>query len=270
MAGLLPSSSDAEADDGDPRVIGVDSEEADVLLGALQSETARDVLAALYDEPRTPSALAEAADTSIQNVRYHLRKLEDADLVEVVDTIYSEKGREMSVYAPAAAPLVVFAGSDEDAPGVESALSRLLGALGILGLASLLVQGTVGGGLVPRLGSGSGGDAGAAPTAAENATAGGDADYRSETVTESAEATPAPESTAHDGTVAEESVRTVAEATESADGAGTVADTVAQSTTTAVEAAGSAAGGPPPGLVFFVGGAVALAALGAAWYVRTR
>jgi len=274
MAGLLPSSSDAEAGDGDPRVIGVDSDEADALLGALQSETARDLLAALYDDPRTPSELAEAADTSIQNVRYHLEKLEDADLVEVADTVYSEKGREMNVYAPAAAPLVVFAGSDEDAPGVESALSRLLGAFGVLGLASLLVQRAVGDGVVPRIGFGAGGDSAAAPTTAENATAGGDADggveYQGETATESAEQTPAPETTAQDGTASEEAARTVAETTQSADGATTVADTVAQSTTTAIEAAGSAAGGPPPGLVFFLGGAVALAALGAAWYVRAR
>jgi len=274
MAGLLPSSSNADAaGDGDPRVIGVDSEEADDLLGALQSETARDILAALYDDPRTPSDLAEAADTSIQNVRYHLEKFEDTDLVEVADTVYSEKGREMKVYAPAAAPLVVFAGSDDDAPGVESALSRLLGALGILGLASVLVQRTVGDrGVGPGFGFGAGDDSAAAPTAAENATAGDDTDvdYQVETATESAEQTPAPDTTAGDETVAEESTRTVAETAESADGASTVADTVAQSTTTAAEAAGSAAAGLPPGLVFFLGGAVALAALGAAWYVRAR
>jgi len=273
MAGLLPSSSDAEAGDGDPRVIGVDSDDADALLGALQSETARGILAALYDDPRTPSELAEAADTSIQNVRYHLENLEDADLVEVADTVYSEKGREMKVYAPAAAPLVVFAGSDEDAPGVESALSRLLGALGILGLASLLVQRAVGDGVVPRFGFGAGGDSAAAPTTAENATASDDADggvdYQGETATESAEETPTPEATAQDGTV-EETARTVAETTQSADGASTVVDTVAQSTTTAVEAAGSATAGLPPGLVFFLGGAFALAVLGAAWYVRAR
>src|SRR6056297_1374896 len=115
MADLLPSSPDPSAGDGgEPKVVGVDSEDADDLLAALQSETARDLLAALYDEPATPSALAEEVDTSIQNVRYHLEKLTDADLVEVADTVYSEKGREMNVYAPAAKPLVVFAGSDDE------------------------------------------------------------------------------------------------------------------------------------------------------------
>src|SRR6056297_3829144 len=147
MADLLPSSPDPSAGDGgEPKVVGVDSDDADDLLSALQSETARDLLAELYDDPATPSSLADAVDTSIQNVRYHLERLTDADLVEVADTVYSEKGREMKVYAPSAKPLVVFAGSDDDAPGVESALSRLLGALGVLGLSSLLVQRLFGGG----------------------------------------------------------------------------------------------------------------------------
>jgi DNA-binding transcriptional ArsR family regulator len=146
MADLLPSSPDPSAGDGgDPRVIGVDSDDADDLLDALQSETARDLLGVLYDEPATPSGLAEEVDTSIQNVRYHLDKLADADLVEVADTIYSEKGREMKVYAPAAKPLVVFAGNDEETPGIEAALSRLLGGLGVLGLSSLAVQRIFGG-----------------------------------------------------------------------------------------------------------------------------
>jgi DNA-binding transcriptional ArsR family regulator len=146
MADLLPSSPDPSAGDGsEPRVIGVDSDDADDLLAALQSETARDVLGVLYDEPATPSDLADDVDTSIQNVRYHLDKLTDADLVEVADTIYSEKGREMNVYAPVAKPLVVFAGNDDETPGIEAALSRLLGGLGVLGLSSVAVQRIFGG-----------------------------------------------------------------------------------------------------------------------------
>jgi len=274
MSGLLPSEPDTSAaSEADPRVVGLDDDEAGEVLAALSSETARRLLATLHDDPDSASGLADRADTSLQNAQYHLGRMRDAGLVEVVDTVYSEKGREMKVYAPAAAPLVVFAGSDEDAPGVESALSRLLGALGILGLASLLVQRAVGDGVVPRFGFGAGGDSAAAPTTAENATASDDADggvdYQGETATESAEGTPTPEPTAQDGT-AEETVRTVAETTQSADGANTVVDTVAQSTTTAVEAAESATAGLPPGLVFFLGGAFALAVLGAAWYVRAR
>ena len=148
MADLLPSTSDATAPQtAEPRVIGVDSEDADDLLGALSSGTARKLLAALHEDPTTPSALAEEIDTSLQNAQYHLGKLEDADVIQVVDTIYSEKGREMKVYAPTDRPLVVFAGNEEKTTGLKAALSRLLGAFGALGLLSVAIQYAFGDGL---------------------------------------------------------------------------------------------------------------------------
>ncbi|WP_435177290.1 ArsR/SmtB family transcription factor [Halorussus sp. AFM4] len=155
MADLLPSTSDATASESaEPRVVGVDSDDADDLLGALSSETARELLAALHDEPATPSALADAVDTSLQNAQYHLGKLKDADVIEVVDTVYSEKGREMKVYAPADRPLVVFAGDEEEATGLKAALSRLVGGFAALGLLSLAVQQVFGDGLGALFGAG--------------------------------------------------------------------------------------------------------------------
>ncbi|MFB6106522.1 MAG: ArsR/SmtB family transcription factor [Halobacteriaceae archaeon] len=140
MADLLPSDPDIDPPEGDPRVLGVDSEDADAVLGALSSETSRAVLTALHDDPSTPSELADAVDTSLQNTQYHLGKLEDADLIEVCGTRYSEKGREMNVYAPTDGPLVLFAGTEERTEGMKSALARLLGAVGVLAVASVLVQ----------------------------------------------------------------------------------------------------------------------------------
>jgi len=147
MSGLLPSTSEAAAPDGDPRVVGVDSEDADRLLSALSSETARSLYAALHDDPSTPSELADCVDTSLQNAQYHLENLEDAELIEECDTKYSAKGREMSVYAPCDAPVVLFAGSEEDGENVQTALTSLLGAVGVLGVASLVVQRVFGSGL---------------------------------------------------------------------------------------------------------------------------
>jgi DNA-binding transcriptional ArsR family regulator len=154
MADLLPSSPDLEATESEPRVLGVDSDDADDVLGALSSATARELLVALHDEPAPPSRLAETVDTSLQNVQYHLEKLQDADLVEKRGTQYSEKGREMTVYGPTDAPLVLFAGDEEEAGGLRSALSRFLGGVGVLGLASLAVQQVVGDGVVPSMGAG--------------------------------------------------------------------------------------------------------------------
>ncbi|WP_248896467.1 ArsR/SmtB family transcription factor [Haloplanus halobius] len=141
MADLLPSRPDTSAaEEAEPRVVGLDNEDADDLLSALSSDTAREVLATLHDDPDTPSGVAERVDTSLQNAQYHLGNLEDAGLIEEIDTIYSEKGREMRVFAPADRPLVVFAGSEAESGGLESALKSLLGAIGLLGVASVLVQ----------------------------------------------------------------------------------------------------------------------------------
>jgi DNA-binding transcriptional ArsR family regulator len=142
---LLPSRPDAEpAEDAGPRVVGVDDAEADDVLSALSSGTARRVLAALHDDPAPPSELADRVDTSLQNVQYHLDKLQTCGAVEVVDTAYSAKGREMDVFAPADQPLVVFAGASDDESTLRTALSRLLGAVALLAAGSVLVQYLVG------------------------------------------------------------------------------------------------------------------------------
>ncbi|AHG00244.1 ArsR family transcriptional regulator [Halostagnicola larsenii XH-48] len=139
MARLFPLRSDAQSAGDEPRVVDLEDEDADAVFGALSSSTAREIYSTLAEEPGTPSDIAEAVDSSIQNVRYHLEKLEDAGLVEVVDTWYSSRGNEMSVYATADGPLIVT--SDEStAAKVRTALSRFLGGVGALAAGSLLVQ----------------------------------------------------------------------------------------------------------------------------------
>ena len=165
---LLPSESDATvAEDADPRVIDVESDDADQLLGALSSETARNVLTALHEEPAPPAELADRIDTSLQNAQYHLEQLEAAGAVRVVDTAYSEKGREMDVYAPANRPLVIFAGDQDSTSSIRTALSRLLGGLAVVTFASLMVEQLFGGGVAAVFG----GDGGATGAVAETTRA---------------------------------------------------------------------------------------------------
>lgn len=168
---LLPSKPEASpSEDAGPRVIGVDSEDADEVLSALSSETARRLLAEVHDDPAPPSELADRVDTSLQNVQYHLENLEDAGAVEVVDTAYSAKGREMDVYAAADQPLVIFAGGQDEGSMLRTALKRLVGALGALAVASLAVQALFG--QADLLGGG----ADSAPPAADGAAGGDGAD----------------------------------------------------------------------------------------------
>ncbi|MEY7848705.1 ArsR/SmtB family transcription factor [Natrarchaeobius sp. A-rgal3] len=139
MARLFPFRSETTARDGTPRVVDLEGEDADAVFSALSSTTARRIYAHLDDEPGTPSDVADAIDSSIQNVRYHLENLEDAGLIEVVDTWYSSRGNEMSVYGTTDGPLIVT--SDEStASQLKTAISRLIGGIGALAGGSLLVQ----------------------------------------------------------------------------------------------------------------------------------
>lgn len=142
----MPASSPIEriqsrrtSDDARARVIDIEDDDADEVLESLSSDTARRAFRTLHESPRTPSELADVVDTSVQNVHYHLSNLEDAGVVEPIDTVYSAQGTEMSVYAPASDPLV-FVGDEQRADAARSALGDVVGGLALLGVASLLVQ----------------------------------------------------------------------------------------------------------------------------------
>lgn len=85
----------------------VDDEQPTDVLQTVSSETAQRILATLEEEPTTASDIAETVGTSVQNAKYHLDRLREADLVEAVDTWYSKKGNEMTVYALSVGELLV-------------------------------------------------------------------------------------------------------------------------------------------------------------------
>ncbi len=112
------------------------SEEAGEAIETLAAETARRILAALYDEPRTASELAEATDNSLQNVNYHLTNLREAGLIEVADTRYSRKGTEMKIYAPTTNAVLLLS-QQSTADRIKQLLSRLVLGIGMLAITAL-------------------------------------------------------------------------------------------------------------------------------------
>jgi DNA-binding transcriptional ArsR family regulator len=106
MAGtkLLPTRTSVEIESETRNLSLTDAES---VFEALASDTARRILSTVHESPAPPSEIAAAVNTSIQNVSYHLDRLETAGLVEPVDTWYSEKGMEMDIYAPTHTELVI-------------------------------------------------------------------------------------------------------------------------------------------------------------------
>jgi DNA-binding transcriptional ArsR family regulator len=298
---LLPSRSPETrtAQEGEMQVVGVD-EDVEPLLDALGSETARAVLGEIYEEPGTPSELADRLDMSIQNVSYHLEKLEAEELISIAGTQYSEKGQEMTVYQPPEEPVVLFVGTEERKNSLKTMVKRLLPTIGILALGSLLIDRLFGpGGFGPVLGLGaqsgasydSAGREGAESGSAEPVATGGTNATGTESGGGSTEtATPAPETAteAPDATtdaVGQTDVATEAPETTSGgadimiESAETATETPGPSTATtppeaiettqqATDAAAAGGGGLSPGMAFFLGGLVVLAILLVFWGYR--
>lgn len=111
------------------------------MFDALGSDTARRLFCAISDEPAPPSELARRIDTSVQNVHYHLSNLQTAGLVEPLDTTYSEKGNEMTVYGLATDPIVLTGESDpETRAGLRTSVQDWAAGVVGLALASVAVQ----------------------------------------------------------------------------------------------------------------------------------
>jgi DNA-binding transcriptional ArsR family regulator len=132
MSSIFPLREKVSLDDGrEPRLVDLEDDVADDVFQALSSGTTRQIFSALHETPQTASDLSDVTDTSVQNVQYHLEKLVDADLVETVDTWYSERGTEMKVYAPTDEALVLFAGRNKQS-SLRALLKRVVGALALL------------------------------------------------------------------------------------------------------------------------------------------
>lgn len=177
--GLLPSRVLVENDPDEARVLDIEGADADRTFEALSSTTARQILQCVYEEPRTPTDVRGEVGTSLQNVHYHLDKLEAADLIEPAGTGYSEKGNEMTVYGPTSEAVVLFAGRRDDRARLKSLLGRVFGLFVLLGVMTLVVDAVVRWLRPDR----AGGDDAGVEVASRDQPAAGAADGVAETVT---------------------------------------------------------------------------------------
>ena len=110
-------------------------ERAQKIGKAISSQTANDILHLISEEPRTASELTDTLHIPMSTIKYHLDNLLSAGLLEVRETRYSVKGREIKVYAVRNQLLIV-------APklaNIRSILLKYASLFGVVILASLVM-----------------------------------------------------------------------------------------------------------------------------------
>jgi DNA-binding transcriptional ArsR family regulator len=91
----------------------------------ISNDTARNILEAIASEPLSASEIAEKLSIPLTTVQYNLDKLNNAGLVKVERTKYSEKMKRVKIYAPQR-KFVVIVPEKTDRKNVIAALKRYL------------------------------------------------------------------------------------------------------------------------------------------------
>lgn len=115
---------------------------------AMASPVANGILQNLSDGPKTASDLTGILDVPMGTLKYHIENLLDAGLIEIRETRYSVKGREVKVYALRDQLLIVA----PKVTSIRSILVRYTSLFAIVAIASmamfailpLFLQGTPG------------------------------------------------------------------------------------------------------------------------------
>lgn len=141
-------------------VVEQGSFEAQKIAKAMSSPASADLFNTLSDCPMSATALAERSGLPLTTVKYHLENMLSGGLIEVTDTRWSAKGREMKIYAVKDQVVVIAPKKKVDIRGIVERYGVAAGALAVvcaLGLAipsTLLgfIQGTpVGSDAVPAM-----------------------------------------------------------------------------------------------------------------------
>ena len=113
-------------------VIQPGDERAQRIARAMASQTANAIIQAFGSGPLTSSEVARAMAIPITTATYHIENLLNAGLIEVMETRWSEKGREVKVYG-LANQVVIIAPPESD---LRSVLKKYAMLFGIVILAS--------------------------------------------------------------------------------------------------------------------------------------
>lgn len=121
--------------DKDLLVLEPGDEQAQKIGRAIGSQTAGDILQALRAGPKTSTEITEELGIPMSTAKYHIENLLDAGLLEVAETKYSVKGREVKVYRLKDQVVIVA----PKTPNARSLLLRYASLFGITIAGSLVI-----------------------------------------------------------------------------------------------------------------------------------
>lgn len=114
-------------------------EESKAITQTISNDTAMRILDLLAESPLSTSAVAKRLDIPLTTAQYNMEKLIEAGLAKVDKTKYSEKGREVKLYAPARR-FIVIVPEKTTGQAVMEALKKYLVLIPIALVASILVE----------------------------------------------------------------------------------------------------------------------------------
>jgi DNA-binding transcriptional ArsR family regulator len=114
-------------------------EESKKITQVISNDTARQIIELLADAPLSASDIAESLHAPLTTIAYNLENLESVGLIKVDKIKYSEKGREVKIYAPVR-KLIVLVPEKIDRKSVGDLLRKYLGIILAAVFASSLIE----------------------------------------------------------------------------------------------------------------------------------
>jgi len=114
-------------------------EESKKITQVISNDTARQIIELLADAPLSASDIAGRLQVPLTTITYNLENLESVGLIKVERIKYSEKGREVKIYAPVR-KLIVVVPERTDRKSVADIVRKYLGVILAAVLASSLIE----------------------------------------------------------------------------------------------------------------------------------
>jgi len=114
-------------------------EESKKITQVISNDTARQILELLADAPLSASDIAERLKVPLTTIVYNLENLEKVGLIRVEKIKYSEKGREVKIYAPVR-KLIVVVPEKADKKSVADLIRKYMGVILAAILASSIIE----------------------------------------------------------------------------------------------------------------------------------